>query len=122
MDYAEAHPKRKLLTLVAADSDAGRPAVWAPSGLSATDPLPERTDTGALIDGVEGQQSLPFISAPDAAGVRYAFGIAWPYSFDMQGGVLARATGYRSDLLGSTISNTGIYEMMYQVLFGKDTN
>jgi glycerophosphoryl diester phosphodiesterase len=83
-------------------------------------PLPATTNTGAELDGVTGPETLPFLSAPDAAGMRHSFGIAWPFSQDMQGGVLARAAGYRSGLLGSTISNTGIYDLMYKVLFGQD--
>jgi len=117
LDFAAAHPERRILTLVAADSDAGRPAVWAPSDLDAAAPLPPSTNRGAAIDGVAGSETLPFISAPDVHGIRHPFGVAWPYSFDMQGGVLARASGYRADEMGTTISNTGIYDLMYQVLF-----
>ena len=120
LTYMQANPDRKLLLLIAADSDAGRPAVWAPHGLDPEAPLPAATNRGAALDGAEGSQSLPFLSAADANGKRHAFGIAWPYSFDMQGGVLARSTGYRSDLLPPLIHNTGIYDLMYQVLFGQN--
>ncbi|MGA0332610.1 MAG: alkaline phosphatase [Kiritimatiellia bacterium] len=120
LSYTWAYPGRRMLTLVAADSDAGRPAVWAPMGLAADQPLPAVTDRGAALDGPQGAQSLPFLSAPDADGKRHAFGIAWPYSFDMQGGVLARATGYRSERLPPLVHNTGIYDLMFQVLFGQE--
>ncbi|MDF3129775.1 alkaline phosphatase [Kiritimatiellaeota bacterium B1221] len=120
LKYMMDHRERKILTVIAADSDAGRPAVWAPFGLDPESPLPENTDRGAALDGKDGSQTLPFVSAPDAQGLRHAFGIAWPYSFDMQGGVIARASGYRSELMSPLIHNTGIYEMLYQVLWGID--
>jgi hypothetical protein len=88
--------------------------------MNADTPLPAISNTGAELDGVTGPETLPFLSAPDGAGTRHPFGISWPYSKDMQGGVLARAGGYRSELLGTTISNTGVYDIMYKVLFGRD--
>lgn len=118
--FQEAHPDRPVLVLVGSDSDAGHPLVWAPYQLSPKNPLPPKTETGADLDGVDGTGTLPFLSKADAFGNRYAFGIAWPTSHDAQGATVAKAHGYRSGLLPVNLDNTGIYPILYQVLFGTE--
>jgi alkaline phosphatase len=115
--YQQRNPERKVLVVTAADSDAGHPSVWAPRNLPVDQNLPATTDTGAALDGVEGSGSLPFVSAPDAYGNRHAFAVAWPFSFDMQGSVVAKAHGHGSDRLPADLDNTGIYTLMRSVLF-----
>lgn len=118
--FAEARPERNLLVLVGADSDAGHPTIWSPYGYKPDAPLPPQTGTGADLDGVGGAGTAPFVTKPDAFGNRHAFGIAWPTSYDFQGSTVTRAHGYRADLLPSTLDNTGIYRILYQVLFGDE--
>lgn len=122
LDYMQAYPDRKILTLLAADSDAGHPSIWAPRNLEHERGLPLVTQTGAALDGVQGSQTKPFVSAPDARGQRHAFGIAWPYSFDMQGSVVVKAHGYGSDRLPVDVDNTEIYTLMRSILFDEPTN
>lgn len=117
LTFMEAHPDRKVMLLLAADSDAGNPSVWAPRDLPVDQPMKSNTKTGAGIDGVEGAYSLPFVSKPDANGKRHAFGIAWPFHFDMQGAVVAKAHGFGSDRMPVDLDNTGIYTLMRSVLF-----
>jgi len=118
--FQEAHPERNVLTLVGSDSDAGHPGVWAPHGVTEEEVLPAQTLTGAALDGAKGTGTRPFVSEADARGMRHAFGIAWAYTGDMPGSVVAKAHGYRSGLLGATLDNTGIYRILYGVLFGKE--
>jgi alkaline phosphatase len=119
LSFMEENPDRKVLMILAADSDAGNPSVWAPYELPQEKPLPLVTDTGASLDGVGGAQTLPFVSAPDANGHRHAFGIAWPFAFDMQGAVVAKAHGHGSEFLPVDLDNTGIYTLMRNALFGE---
>lgn len=120
LEFMETHPDRDLLLLTAADSDAGHPSVWAPYELPLDRSLPIATQEGAPLDGIGGSQGHPFVSAPDASGQRHAFGIAWPFAFDMQGSVVAKAHGYASERLPVDLDNTGIYTLMYGVLFDAD--
>lgn len=53
----------------------------------------------------------------DAGGKRYPFGIAWATSGDFQGSDVAKAHGYGSERLVVTVDNTGIYPILYSVLF-----
>lgn len=62
---------------------------------------------------------MPFLSKPDAMGVRHAFGIAWPYRSDMPGSVVNKAHGYRDELLKSTVDNRDIFHIIHKVLFSK---
>lgn len=121
MTFIDENPDAPTLLLVGSDSDAGHPSVWAPWQADPEIPLQPLTLSGSMLDGREGSASLPFLSAPDANGKRHAFGIAWGYSIDMPGSVVAKAHGYQSDRLKSTVDNTGLYQLMYQVLFGEET-
>jgi alkaline phosphatase len=115
--FLERQPERNTLLLVGADSDAGSPSIVAPRNASPDAPLPERTHTGADLDGQEGTGTRPFLSQPDALGQRHPFGIAWPYRHDMPTGCVTRAHGYRSELLGSGVDNTDLFTIMHTVLF-----
>jgi alkaline phosphatase len=119
------------LILVAADSDAG--------GLQLAGPPPTQDDgrvTGLpgnptdrkidrqlfAVDGVEGRATAPFEALPDAAGHRSTFAVAWSGGVDVAGGVLARAGGLNSELLGTEyrglLDNTQVYELIHRTLFG----
>jgi alkaline phosphatase len=121
---ARAFQRRKpnTLVLVASDSNCGGMAVV---GETAEDtpmekPLPERdSETGSAIDGRDGTATPPFWSAPDAEGRRFPFGIAWAGGGDMAAGVVAKAQGLNANLLGTNVSNRGMYRLMYRTLFGR---
>lgn len=118
LQFINANPASPTLLLVGADSDAGHPCIWAPRGAAADYSMPETTETGAQLDGPDGEGGRPFLSQPDALGNAYPFGIAWPTAWDMQGGAVTRAHGYRSEIMPASLDNTGIYRVMYEVLFG----
>jgi alkaline phosphatase len=61
---------------------------------------------------------MPFVAAPDAAGVELLFAVAWAGYDDLGGGIIARAHGLNSDLLPVNVQNTDIYRVMYATLFG----
>ena len=119
VDFMDANPERKIHLMVGADSDAGSPSIWAPRGAGKDYKLPLTTGSGAELDGPEGQGGKPFMSQPDRFGNVYPFGISWANSSDYQGSAVARAHGFKSELLGTTIDNTGIYPILYEVLFGE---
>jgi alkaline phosphatase len=119
MDYMQEHAYREILLLVAADSDAGHPGIWSPKNWDADFRLPVISGSGAQIDGPGGEGGVPFWSKPDRFANRYPFGIAWGTSRDMPGSAVAKAHGYRSDLLQSTVDNTDIYRILHAVMFGK---
>jgi alkaline phosphatase len=119
LSFMQSQPDRPTLLLVGADSDAGSPTIVAPKYPPADYRLPETSSSGAELDGPEGQGGLPFMSKPDAFGNSYPFGIAWADGGDTPGSVVAKAHGYRSELLTSTVDNTGIYKILYEALFEK---
>ena len=118
IDYMEFHAVRNIFLLVAADSDAGHPGVWSPKHWTSDIRLPETSGSGAQMHGPEGQGGAPFWSKPDRFGNRYPFGIAWGTAQDMPGSAVAKAHGYRSDLLRSSLDNTDVYRILYEVMFG----
>lgn len=118
LEFIAAHPERPTLLLVGADTDAGHPAIFAPREAPADYQLPPASSTGAQLDGPDGTGGQPFVSQPDAFGNRHPFGIAWATSGDFQGSDVAKAHGFRSELLGPNVDNTEIYSIFYSVLFG----
>jgi len=116
IDLIETHPETILV--VAADSDAGHPAVWGPRNPPADFKLDPVSETGAQMDGPKGSGGEPFVSPPDQFGNRHVFGIAWPISGDMPGSGVTKAHGYRSDLLTTSADNTDIFRILHAVLFG----
>jgi glycerophosphoryl diester phosphodiesterase len=122
MDFIRNQDPNTLL-LTAADSDAGGLEVRDP--LSAdetvgTDEVNPTTEAGTEVplDGVNGSNTDPFISAPDANGNTYPFGLAWKGTSDNSGSIVSKAFGLNADKLPSTLDNTKIYELMYETLFG----
>lgn len=112
-----------LTLIVAADSEAGCPEL-IPLGRTKSSPdearkvnVPKQTKTGATIDGVEGDGSAAFLSAPDRFGQRHFFGIAWTDSGDHTGSVLVRAAGARGNQLPTNVDNTEIYQFIRRVIF-----
>jgi alkaline phosphatase len=116
---AEARRNPALTVLVASDSDNG--------GMNATGddledpeelprPLPSRTANGSPLDSDNGQ---PFLSAPDARGIRQPFYITWASDSDSGGGTVARGIGPGAAVIEGTIDSTAIYTALYLGLFGK---
>lgn len=116
--FLDARETEDTLLLVAADSDAGHPTVWAPRELAAGETLPATTSRGAALDGQSGGGGLPFITPPDRYGQSHAFGIAWPISDDMPGSAVIKATGLGASALGSLVDNTEVYPLIHRVLIG----
>jgi alkaline phosphatase len=121
--FVEANPR--TLMLMAADSEAGGLQVLGAASsdkIKTGEKLPERDTNGAPIDGVDGTGSLPFLSAPDRAGVRHPFAIAWGAGDDTSGNILARSIGLNSDQMRGMIDNIGIYSLMHRTLFNSNVN
>ncbi|MGF1483612.1 MAG: alkaline phosphatase [Opitutales bacterium] len=120
-DFVRKHPNTLLVT--AADSDAGSMGLLSPPAAYGNfppgEPLPETTQNGAPLDGIDGTGTPPFESAPDQFGERITFGIAWSGFADFNGGIVSRAMGLHSDQLGNVVDNTDIYKLMYLALFGE---
>jgi glycerophosphoryl diester phosphodiesterase len=124
MDYIENVDPNTLL-ITAADSDASGLEV---NDVSADEPvgslpvnptLADRSDAVENpLDGAEGRNTEPFVSAPDLDGDQFPFGIAFAGTPDFAGSIVAKAHGLNADLLPSTVDNTEIYEIMYRTLFG----
>jgi alkaline phosphatase len=113
----------ETLVLVAADSDAARPQLLAlPERLGVIvrdKPLPARLPGDpAVIDGVRGPLSPPFLSAPDRHGERFPFAVAWASLEDGGDPVVVRAEGPGSELVRGSIDNTAVYRVLFQALFG----
>ncbi len=118
MDYIEQNARTLLVT--AADSNAGNMAIASiDNDMQQKMPLPAQSPQGAPIDGQEGPNSLPFLTAPDAQGTRFHFAIIWPDYGDYHGGVIAKAHGLNSEFLPNNVQNADIYKLMYATLFGK---
>ena len=123
MDYIENKDPNTLL-LTAADSDAG--------GLEVDDTNPDQVGTVGVnptqddrsdaievpLDGQSGRNTEPFVSAPNAKGEQFPFGIGYTGTPDVAGSIVTKAHGLNADLLPSTADNTDMYRLMYQTLFG----
>jgi glycerophosphoryl diester phosphodiesterase len=119
MNFIERHPNTLMVT--AADSDAG--------GLQVVDPRTPGVNLGNInnnpttqarnvpLDGQTGANTLPFVSAPDANGDQFGFGVAWAGTPDFSGSIVSKAHGLNADKLPATLDNTKIYELMYETLF-----
>lgn len=117
-NFIDQNPNTLLIT--AADSEAG--GLQVVDQPSATDnvgivPLGDPSSLEIPLDGQNGTGTEPFISAPDATGRTYPFGIAWAGTPDFVGNVVSKAYGLNADQLPATVDNTGIYKLMYETLF-----
>ena len=69
------------------------------------------------FDGTTGSDTTPFVSAPDANGNSFEYGIAWAGLPDFAGSIVSKAYGAGADRLPATLDNTTIYRLMYESLF-----
>ena len=79
----------------------------------------EGNNSGITVpfDGTTGSDTAPFVSAPDANGNSYEFGIAWAGLPDFAGSIVSKAYGEGAERLPATLDNTTIYRLMYESLF-----
>lgn len=118
-EYITDHPETLMVTT--SDSNAGGMQIFEIDG-GETAPVPAREpDTGALLDGAEGTETRPFLSAPDSTGRRFPFAVVWSLADDTGTGVIARGAGLDAETLipSSGIFNTDIYRILHATLFGE---
>jgi alkaline phosphatase len=117
LEFAAKNPRTLVITT--SDSSAGGfSATGLPASRPADQPLAEFTPNGAPIDGREGAKGVPFISAPDRNGTRFAFQVSWALRDDTSGGVVARAAGHCAGRISGNVTNIDIYRAMHSALFG----
>lgn len=121
-EFRAKHPD--TLVLVAADSSAsGAQLVAMPEKdgvIVAGTPLPTTLPNDpALLDGIDGRNTVPFLAKPDRTGRVLPFAVAWASLEDGGDPVVVRAAGPNSALLKGSIDNTAIYRAMYATLFGR---
>ncbi len=118
LEFMKNNPNTLLVT--AADSEAGGLEVsgYEVAKLDPNDPLPATDANGAPMDGRDGTNTLPFMTAPDKNGKSFPFGIVWSCFGDVTGSVVARAHGLNAEQMKGKIDNTDIYRYMYLTLFG----
>jgi alkaline phosphatase len=131
-EFIDANPNTMLVT--AADSDGGAPQVFSPaprddngnvttSGGNPTGLEAEGELMGFALDGIMGQGTAAFESAPDAFGNTATFAIGWPGTNDVAGGILSRAQGLNAEMLRTEFymgfDSTDVYRLMYVTLFGE---
>ncbi len=117
MKFVDTNPNTLLIT--AADSDAGAMQVVGIRKKEKFDkPLPATSKNGAPLDGINGTESLPFVSKPDKFGNNLHFAIAWASDSDVMGAIVAKTYGLNSELLPQNVDNTDIYRIIYKTLFG----
>ncbi|PNK06189.1 alkaline phosphatase [Cylindrospermopsis raciborskii S07] len=123
MDFVKKYENTLIIT--AADSDAGGLQIRDPLGTGNVgninnNPIDSTSARNVPMDGRTGVASPPFVSAPDADGDRFNFGVAWAGLPDFSGSIISKAHGLNADRLPPTLDNTKIYELMYETLFEKE--
>lgn len=115
---------RNTMIITCSDSEAGGMETigFDESRLKPNEPIQLTDPNGSFYDGINGKQSLPFLSAPDKNGRRFPFVISWSTFNDVSGSVVVRASGLNSELVKGSVDNTDIYKFIYLTLFGKLLN
>lgn len=127
-DFIAAYPDTLLLT--AADSDAGGLQLFSPAPAddarvttSTGNPTGVGLNQGFALDGSEGQNTAPFIAAPDAFGNSMDFAIGWVGTNDVAGAIISRAEGLNAGLLRTEFTtqfdSSDVYRIIYVTLFGE---
>ncbi len=111
LEYVQRDPA--LTLIVTSDSDCGGLQVSGDE-VAAGAPVPPRNENGAPQDGAQG---VPFLAAPDRAGVRQPFVVHWAAANDVSGGIVARGIGPGAELLKGTIDSIDIYRALRLALF-----
>ena len=111
LEYAARDPG--LTLVVTSDSDcAGMQVSGDDHAAGARVPL--RSENGSPQDSDNG---VPFLAAPDRAGVRHPFVVHWASANDVSGGIAARGIGPGAEVLQGTIDSTDIYRALRHALF-----
>ncbi|MCE3002813.1 MAG: alkaline phosphatase [Xanthomonadaceae bacterium] len=112
LDFAQRQGQTTVV--VASDSDCGGLLVTGDDVVAGQKVAP-RGENGSPQDG--GPDGLPFLAAPNRAGVRLPFIATWASASDSSGGVMARGYGPGADLVRGTIDSIDIYRALYLGLF-----
>ena len=116
-DYIDTvNPDTLLIT--AADSGAGGLEVDDVHGeVVGTTKVQPPFDTEIPYDGQTGNNTTPFITAPDENGDVFEFGVGWAGVPDFAASIVSKTYGLNAEELPATVDNTGIYRLMYETLF-----
>jgi len=118
LDFIDDNPNTFIVTT--SDSNAG--GIQISDVREADSPVPASArGSGAALDGIDGTETMPFISAPDRAGRTFPFAVAWAARDDIGSGVVARGAGLNAEMLvpSTGVANTDVYRMLYFTLFGR---
>jgi len=118
LEFYSKNPNTLIIT--ASDSEAGGMEIYGflEKDMARDKPLPQRAYNGAPLDGINGTETPPFLTAKDKNGNQFQFAVAWSTNDDVFGSVVAKAEGLNSELMKGKIDNTEIYRIMYATLFG----
>jgi alkaline phosphatase len=113
--FQEENPDTLVIT--ASDSSAGSFDVLSlPEGKMERFSRLANDPSGALYTR---PHDAPFyLSAPDKAGQRHPFLLAWASTYDLSGGIVVRAVGLNADRVRGSFDNTRIFSLVHQTLFG----
>ena len=119
-DYIDTvNPDTLLIT--AADSGAGGLEVDDVDGeVVGTTEVQPPFDTEIPYDGQTGNNTTPFITAPDENGDVFEFGVGWAGVPDFAASIVSKTYGLNAEELPATVDNTGIYRLMYETLFNEE--
>ncbi len=118
LDFIDENPDTFMVTT--SDSNAG--GIQISDVREADSPVPAAArGSGAALDGIDGSETMPFISVPDRAGRTFPFAVIWATGDDIGSGVVARGAGLNAEMLvpSTGVANTDIYRMLYFTLFGR---
>ena len=118
---AYVHAQPNTLVLTAADSDAGGMRMIGMPLATAADAdatVPAKGPNGAPMDGRDGPETAPFLSAPDRTGQRLPFAVTWAARDDVSGGVVVRAEGLNAEHVRGSFDNTDVARIIRLTLFG----
>ncbi|PZD71857.1 Glycerophosphodiester phosphodiesterase, periplasmic [Acaryochloris thomasi RCC1774] len=97
--------------------DVSGPTVGTTTTQPQLDEAGEDSGITVPLDGTTGSDTAPFVSAPDANGNSYEFGVAWAGLPDFAGSIVSKAYGEGAERLPATLDNTTIYRLIYESLF-----
>ncbi len=125
VEFVTDNPNTLLITT--ADSSAGGKHITWPKlvdgkvGKASFNTGPDGRWIQAPLDGVDGANTKPFLTAADREGNRWPFAVAWATPGDLSGGVVVRAKGLNAEKVTQlgVVDNTDIYRIMYATLFAR---
>ncbi|MEO0376866.1 MAG: alkaline phosphatase, partial [Cyanobacteria bacterium P01_A01_bin.17] len=97
--------------------DVSEPTVGTTTTQPQLDEAGEDSGITVPLDGTTGSDTAPFVSAPDANGNSFDFGVAWAGLPDFAGSIVSKAYGEGAERLPATLDNTTIYRLIYESLF-----